>query len=171
MGFIWVPLFGGKIKSWFCFTVVYWVNMWKKRTANHLYKQLSTFKIAPQASLGFTDNNGDGRKDLWHHLMHLMCNCFYNISICKLFSIAMAAQVWGSVHRQMEWSQENGGYRTTSCLHCQRTFLTVSAEWPVALLHDGFFNQFWILLPQMHNIQVLGWHTTACKMINSFVGD
>jgi len=66
----------------------------KHATVKHLYKQLSTFIIVPQGSLGFTANNVEGRKDLWHHLMHLKWNCCYNVvSTCKLFPIAMAAQV------------------------------------------------------------------------------
>jgi hypothetical protein len=106
MGFIWVPLSGAKINSWYCcFTVVYQMNMWNKHTAHHLYNQLSTFKMVPQGSLAFTVNNVEGRKDLWHQLMHRKWNCCYNVvSIGKLFPIAMATQVWESDHR-----------------HCQRT--------------------------------------------------
>ena len=35
-------------------------------------------------------------------------------------------------------SGEQPGYCTTSCLHCQRTFLTGSIEWPVALTRQHF---------------------------------
>ena len=101
-------------KVWFCcFTVVYQMNMWNKHTAKHLYKQLTTFIIVPQGSLGFTANNAEGRKDLGHHLMHLKWNCCYNVvSICKLSPVAMAAQRI----RQQTYGTKSGeqpGYCTT----------------------------------------------------------
>ena len=65
--------------------------------------QLSTFKVVPQGSLGFTANNVEGRKDLWYYLMHRKWNCCYNVvSIGKPFTIAMATQVSESDHRHIE---------------------------------------------------------------------
>jgi hypothetical protein len=65
--------------------------------------QLSTFIIVPQVSIGFTANNVEGRKDLWHHLMHLKWQCSYNVvSNGKLFPTAFAAQVSESDHTHMD---------------------------------------------------------------------
>jgi len=64
-------MFGGKINSWLLLFYSGVPNEHVKQANSKTPVQLSTFIVVPQGSLGFTANNVEGRKDLWHHLMHL----------------------------------------------------------------------------------------------------
>lgn len=62
-----------------------------KQAHSKTLAQLSTFIIVPQVSIGFTADNVEGRKVLWHHLMLLKWQCYNNVvSNCKLLPTSLA---------------------------------------------------------------------------------
>jgi hypothetical protein len=151
MGFTWVPLFGGKTKSRFCFTV-YQVKMWKKRTANHLYKLLSTCKSAPRFS---RQKKSLASLDAPYVALLLQC--------CLHLQTVSHSNGCSSLRIRPQ-TGEQGGYCTTSRLHHQRTFLTVVCS----IITWRHFQPVPDTSPQMHNVD--GTVEMTCKMINNFVG-
>jgi hypothetical protein len=104
--------------------------------------QLWTFIIVPHGSLGFTTNNVASPDA---PLVELLLQCYFHLQTVSHSNGCSSLRIRPKTYGMK--SGEQRGYCTTSCLHCQRIFLTVSTEWPVALSWQHL-SQFPILLPK-----------------------
>ena len=95
----------------------------------------------------------------WVELLLQRCLYWQNVSHSNgCSSLRIRPQTYGM--KSQKWQ----GYCTTSHLHCRRTFLTVSAEWPV-VLSWRYFQLVPDTSPQTHNIS--GTAEMTCNTVPS----